>query len=131
MNVKKIAKKWEKTVDFVAKYVKMAVLAVCWLLYATFAPIHKNIKPAVIKIVDYVNGKKTYITSLVAIIGLFWSYHKGIVDLQGMLTTLPMLVLAMTFRHGMARHAVPSLEGGTKQCECEQCCAHRTTPPTA
>lgn len=118
--------KWEKAVDFVAKYVKIVVLAVCWFLYATFKPFHKNIKPAVIKIVDYVNGKKTYITSLLAIIGLLWSYQRGIVDLQNMLTTLPMLVLAMTFRHGMARHAVQAIEGGTEACKCEQCVEHRT-----
>lgn len=107
--------KWEKVVDFVFHYIGIVVLGGAWFIYKLFYPFYKNIHPTACKVIDWTNGKKTYIVALLGILTLLWSYHKHVVDLQNVVMNLPMLVLAMTFRHGMARHTVPKLEGGDKE----------------
>ena len=112
--MKNIMSKWEKTVDFIFYYIKIIVKAACWFAYKLCFPFYKNIHPTVCKVFDWTSGKKTYIVSIAGIISLLIAYKAGTVDLANVITNLPMLVLAITFRHGMARDSVPKIEGGTK-----------------
>lgn len=113
--MKEIMNKWEKVVDFFFHYIGIVFFAVCWFLYKFFYPFWKNIHPTISKVFDWTSGKKTYIVSIAGIISLLIAYEAGTVDLSNVITNLPMLVLAITFRHGMARHSIPKLEGGDKE----------------
>ena len=111
----KIMEKWGQGVDAVFKVIGKIRDAICWFFYALLNPFYRNLHPTVCKIIDFTNGKKTYIVSILGIWTLLYSYHKHVVDLQNVVTNLPMLFLAMTFRHGMARHMIPKLEGGDEE----------------
>jgi hypothetical protein len=112
MNIQEIMKKWEKLIDFCFHYIGIVFFAVCWFIYKFFYPFWKNLQPTISKIFDWTSGKKTYIVSIAGIISLLIAYKAGTCDLANVVTNLPMLVLAITFRHGMARHSISKIEGG-------------------
>lgn len=108
---------WTKFVDFIfwlLSYVKCVVVKLYRFVMALWAPIHVKVKPDATKLIDWFNGRKTYVVSLFSIVALCLGYWEGSVTLSSLLSTLPCLVVAMTIRHGMARDAVPKVEGGTK-----------------
>lgn len=115
MTIKDVMAKWEQLIDFIFHYIGIVVFATAWFIYKLFYPFYKNIHPTACKVIDFTNGKKTYIVSLAGIFALLYAYHHGTVDLGNVVTNLPMLILAITFRHGMARHMVPKIEGGDEE----------------
>lgn len=77
-------------------------------------PIYNIIKNPVNKIIDFINGKKTYFVSFAGLIGMWYAYQNNEINIGQLITNAPILIAAITIRHGMARHAVPVDEGGDK-----------------
>ncbi len=101
-------KYWVVFINFIfwlLSYVKLVVIKVGTLLYTLYQPIYQNTHPTAVILIDWFNGKKTYIVSIFSIVGLLIAYKQGSVNLSSLLSTLPCLMVAITIRHGMARNA--------------------------
>jgi hypothetical protein len=70
---------------------------------ALWMPIYIQEHPTMCKVVDWLNGKKTYIVSIAGIIGLIIGFHEKAINLGQIITTLPLLITAITIRHGIGR----------------------------
>jgi hypothetical protein len=86
-----------------------AFIAIYRFFKMLWMPFYVLEHPYACAIIDWLNGKKTYIVSTAAIIGLIWGYHHHSIDFGNLVSTLPVLVVAMTIRHGMARDAATAL----------------------
>lgn len=101
-------KYWDELIDFIfylLHFLKLGIVHLYKVLKALWWPIYLHVYPTACQIIDWTNGKKTYIVSGAGIIGIIMEYHRGSIALSQVIVNAPILVTAMTIRHGMARNA--------------------------